>query len=330
VRSRLETIGILEVFSTSPQAFTDDHLTLLSRLAELADAANSPATAAVDVEPEEPGSWAGAETPIRMDAYVAGSRWLPSETPRKNRWRYLAVVGGVLLVALLSTASWRAWSELKSRGAAKPLSPSSQPSAPPVESSSVSPIASPEVKPSPEQLGSSGSARSGQKQRVVQAAQIEPDQGMIHSIQTGPSPARNIDNPNRPASAAGDASANEPPTVAMVSSSDSSLNGLLNGQKTLPTLDVKVSEGTTPLVVEHKVIPAYPRQALDRRMEGTVTVHINVNDRGRVAQVKLLNGDPILGKAAMDAVKQWRYHPVLLSGKPTATETDVLITFKLP
>jgi TonB family protein len=46
--------------------------------------------------------------------------------------------------------------------------------------------------------------------------------------------------------------------------------------------------------------------------------------------MKLMSGDPVLGKAAMDAIRQWHYHPALLNGVPTASETDITLNFKLP
>ncbi len=66
------------------------------------------------------------------------------------------------------------------------------------------------------------------------------------------------------------------------------------------------------------------------RHEGEVVIHATVSEVGQVSRMKLLHGDPILGKAAMDAIRQWRYHPALLNGVPTASETDITLNFKLP
>ena len=77
-------------------------------------------------------------------------------------------------------------------------------------------------------------------------------------------------------------------------------------------------------------MPSYPHQALTIRREGAVVMHAFVSDKGQVSQVTLLSGDPILGRAAMDAVRQWRYHPARLNGKPTPSETDITLNFKLP
>jgi protein TonB len=55
-----------------------------------------------------------------------------------------------------------------------------------------------------------------------------------------------------------------------------------------------------------------------------------VMEDGRVRNLKLVEGSPVLAQSAMDAVKQWRYKPFLLDGKPTKRETTVTIDFKLP
>jgi len=116
----------------------------------------------------------------------------------------------------------------------------------------------------------------------------------------------------------------------MVTSNDDSLRGILAPTTSLPQLEVRRSEGVTPLAIERKVMPSYPKQAMVIRREGAVVIHVTVTDRGRIADVKLLSGDPILGRAAVDAVRQWRYRPALLNGKPTQSETDITLNFKLP
>jgi protein TonB len=42
-----------------------------------------------------------------------------------------------------------------------------------------------------------------------------------------------------------------------------------------------------------------------------------------------IEGDPRLAAAALDAVKQWRYEPILKDGKPVDFKATVTINFKL-
>ena len=51
--------------------------------------------------------------------------------------------------------------------------------------------------------------------------------------------------------------------------------------------------------------------------------------RGRVTDVKVLRGVPLLDQAAIDAVRQWVYTPTLLNGTPVAVVMTVTVNFKL-
>ena len=51
---------------------------------------------------------------------------------------------------------------------------------------------------------------------------------------------------------------------------------------------------------------------------------------GVISTVRILSGEPILARAAADAVLQWKYKPYLLNGEPVEIQTQVTIKFKLP
>jgi len=75
IRSRLETVGILEVFSTSAHAFTEEHLSLLSNLAEMADVVSSPQTAHVDIPTVANADSLGLVSLARPDLPILASPW---------------------------------------------------------------------------------------------------------------------------------------------------------------------------------------------------------------------------------------------------------------
>jgi periplasmic protein TonB len=49
-----------------------------------------------------------------------------------------------------------------------------------------------------------------------------------------------------------------------------------------------------------------------------------------VQNVRALSGPPMLIRAAMDAVRQWRYKPYYLNGEPAEAETQINVNFTLP
>lgn len=79
----------------------------------------------------------------------------------------------------------------------------------------------------------------------------------------------------------------------------------------------------------HRVDPVYPALAQRARLQATLVLEAWVDKEGRVKNVKVLRGVPLLDEPAMEAVKQWRYRPLLLNGEATEFVLTVNISFKL-
>ena len=78
-----------------------------------------------------------------------------------------------------------------------------------------------------------------------------------------------------------------------------------------------------------RVQPIYPPLARQSRIEGSVVLHAVINKDGEVSELQVLSGHPLLVNAALDAVRQWRYSPTLLSGQALEVETTITVTFVL-
>jgi protein TonB len=79
-----------------------------------------------------------------------------------------------------------------------------------------------------------------------------------------------------------------------------------------------------------RVQPRYPQNALSMRIQGSVQLVATINKEGNISNLKVVSGDPILVRAATEAVHQWRYKPYYLNGEPVEIETQISINFKLP
>jgi len=77
------------------------------------------------------------------------------------------------------------------------------------------------------------------------------------------------------------------------------------------------------------VKPVYPDIAKQARVQGVVILECTISPQGKVSEVKLLRGIPLLNEAAMEAVKQWVYTPTLLNGVPVPVIMTVTVNFKL-
>jgi protein TonB len=66
------------------------------------------------------------------------------------------------------------------------------------------------------------------------------------------------------------------------------------------------------------------------RIEGAVELQATISNAGNITGLRQLTGHPILGRAAMEAVRQWKYKPYFLNGEPVEVQTQITVNFKLP
>jgi hypothetical protein len=78
------------------------------------------------------------------------------------------------------------------------------------------------------------------------------------------------------------------------------------------------------------VEPVYPPDALQHRVEGTVKLHAVIGVDGGIKSLEPRSGPELLIAAAMTAVREWKYNPTTLNGKPIETQEDVSFVFRLP
>jgi TonB family protein len=78
-----------------------------------------------------------------------------------------------------------------------------------------------------------------------------------------------------------------------------------------------------------QVYPAYPELAKRARVSGKVILILEIDEEGTVAKVSIQSGHPFLNEAAIDAVKRWKYQPILLSGEPVPAVATVTVIFNL-
>jgi TonB family protein len=92
---------------------------------------------------------------------------------------------------------------------------------------------------------------------------------------------------------------------------------------------VPIDAGELQKHLEQSVAPNYPEVARTAGIEGDITLRAYVSSEGRVTDLKVLGGPPILARAAIDAVQQWRYQPVRINGRPANVVTTLVVAFRL-
>jgi len=82
-------------------------------------------------------------------------------------------------------------------------------------------------------------------------------------------------------------------------------------------------------VVVSRVQPVYPHIAIVNRIQGSVHINAIISPTGALESVRAVSGDLTLARAALDAVRQWRFRPYVLNGKPIEVQTEVIVNFTL-
>jgi periplasmic protein TonB len=167
------------------------------------------------------------------------------------------------------------------------------------------------------------------------AASLDAPKPSVSNVTASKAPAAKPAAPpvhKKVASPGASADAPAPSLAAIGENSSAALPNLATSTSTpAPVLGtMNVSQGLSRGLILKKTQPTYPSVALQMRIEGPVELLATISKTGNITAVKILHGDPQLARAALEAVKQWKYKPYLLDGQPVEIQTQITVNFKLP
>jgi TonB family protein len=95
----------------------------------------------------------------------------------------------------------------------------------------------------------------------------------------------------------------------------------------LPSIEpVNLPEAAARGLLTGQTAPVYPDSA--KGQQGTVVLDLLIGRDGTVQDAKFLQGSLVFARAAIDAVRQWKFKPYLMNGRPVAVETKITIGFR--
>jgi len=340
LQSDFGQIGIVEAFSVYPFAFSDAHVKALEGLAKLVELAQERQRAA---PPEaEPAAGLASFEPVRTRLSVLEQtgmerlrRILATHEKPSRRLAGLALSAAVLI----SAVAWRTLHH--PAAAAQPVQAAvSEESAP----AQTSPANVPSVtldfstKPSPITVAIGGGSRHRTRKAAADTgndnADDNTDDVVVRNLSSSPQA------PEQPTAAPSDAPS---PSAAVKAAADQDpapveppqISGLRDRTPDLQKLLRATAEPKFAPVVsqitrgalQHRVEPAFPEQARSLGLFGPVVLEASIDENGAVEDVKVISGHPVLARAAIEAVRQWRYSPSLLNGKPVKVKADITVRF---
>ena len=129
--------------------------------------------------------------------------------------------------------------------------------------------------------------------------------------------------------------ANTTPKPAVVPGPSSNIGGVIGAIIS----QTPVPPGTTTMIFAlpsapernllKKIEPSYPDAAKKAGVQGAVLFKAVIGTDGHVKTLDLVKGDPLLVKAAEDAVRQWVYQPFVADGIAREAVTDIAVPFRL-
>jgi len=309
-----------------------------------ADAGQGSADTPAPTRPEAPGSAKAAKViSDQKFAPPAAKSVKPEVESSKGKWFAIA-----LLVLALLAAAYLAWKQLRpsSGGATVPhLSSTPAPSPPAAQPAASEPVPAQTAdttpsQPSPNQAKQIPAAFTTTprqtapvlKYTVDSAASAPPvlapaqrDVAVVSRQPATPIPSPKLSD-DQPA----------PVASAVMEVASSSQNQAAPSILTTPSANVpaftpentRISQGVAQGLLIKRVQPVYPPSALSMRLQGAVELLATIGKDGSVTNLKQISGDPSLGRAAMDAVRQWKYRPYLLNGEPLDIQTQIIVNFK--
>jgi TonB family protein len=302
-----DVIGVLEIFSSQPSAFSDRERTLLEALARdcvrvrlaAADLVQHPPAAFTPVPSDQPQSH--QETSLPTSPTFVEALPSPSKTqPLYQRW---SLILGTLAILATVAFSFMVGSRLGW------LVSSSPQAKVPVPRASKSDAARPRAKPAAHTRKSTSLSRAA---RSTSSAQPVPthsaddlvvyDHGKV-IFRAKPSTKKSGASP-------------------VVDASKST--------RIAPLPGVWLAPDQAERRLRNRIEPQYPADAMAAHRSGDVVLEVLVAEDGSVVSIRTLSGDPLLAAAAADAVRQWRYGPYRQHERPSQFQTDVTLKFSLP
>jgi TonB family protein len=334
--------GILEVFASEPQAFSDSDLQTLQSLSDqISQILHDAVEAGTWVPP--PDTFSSISSSLRItdsEQPVAAEPEVVAVSEQDQRARRRDYRTGALTVAVIALAvllGWMVgrvgWSLAVNRVqpqlpvTSEPSQPAAQanpepPPAPPREEEPTAPAKSVRSMPAAPASAKAAAKRKTESAPPVGGLVIYEHGKVVYRDPTGETTNAAIDSGATPASIG-------PGSIAP-GSVQSSIQSAAQREEEPSVAPSAASPPAQSSYLLERVEPEYPEAARQQHIQGPVVLNALVGVDGSVRKVEVISGNPQLVKAAADAVRQWRFRPHNLKGRPVEFETRITVNFQLP
>jgi protein TonB len=90
-----------------------------------------------------------------------------------------------------------------------------------------------------------------------------------------------------------------------------------------------ISEPAQMAQLIRRIDPIYPPLARQIQREGRVELHAIISATGTIESLEVISGEPLFIQSALSAVREWRYRPTILNGRPIEVDTHITVIYTL-
>jgi TonB family protein len=326
--------GVLEVFSTSPVAFSSSDQKLLEGFAEECARVRQ---AAIELSQRKPVATAASPELVAHElmapeftspGFVAASP-LPARRPGYEAWTL--ALGSLAILAFIAVSfligSRVGWLRHTASHTQTPQPIPADAGVPRAQAKSSASTAANRPNGSSEKASARASTHTSpaadelvvyEKGKVIfrmKPASAKPDQAKHRQA--------------KPDSTRQDDSVVEASSTTRIATTKLA-TAKLAPTKLAPAQSVWLSPAQAETRLLSRTEPQYPATALASHRAGNVVLEVQVAEDGSVSSIRTLSGDPVLAAAATEAVRNWRYQPYRQDDHPARFQTDVTLSFALP
>ncbi len=118
---------------------------------------------------------------------------------------------------------------------------------------------------------------------------------------------------------------------SQIASSTPDASGAMPAEAAMSSIEpVNLPESVALGLLAQPVDPVYPDAAKASGQKGSVILQVLIGRDGAVQDAKFLQGSLVFARAAIDAVKQWRFKPYSMNGRPVSVQSVITLNFKPP
>jgi len=322
-----ELLGVFEIFSPRPNAFSDREIqtlqalsrSIVNNLDRAADAVAPPVPMFPPIAPATPGAAgeidrgdqlrvehsrvdqaqaypAEPDLPLTVSGSLPGTT-MTSKTRRRDRWM------SILTLTVIAVALFLGWTMGYMRRSRKAVAAQARAVV------NATPVPA-QAKP-PEDTVSSASA-------AARRDQPSPESHLTTPVSQQPSGSGLPPVGGLVVYDKGKVIFQAPPQNSRTSSKEAA------------SQPVRVPSKIADQYLIERVEPEYPESARKQGIQGPVVLEALVSRDGAVEKLSTISGDSQLVAAATDAVRQWRFKPFVRNGSPEKFQTQITVSFRLP